>query len=155
MFKLAQTRRTVAGLAAGVALVGGFGAAIAAPERADAATPSTCRNWEIPSKFSVNQSNGYSIWTLWKTSAYTWAVDARYGGHNGSGPLMHGRLHLTQFDTSGAYPQVRFTITWSNGSAGVYSGTIDGDGFLAGTTSDRWNSNKARWNLAGTVYCLG
>jgi hypothetical protein len=49
---------------------------------------------------------------------------------------------------------VRFTITWRNGSSGIYTGTVDQDGFLSGQTHDRWHpESKADWHMRQVVSC--
>lgn len=64
------------------------------------------------------------------------------------------------FSSSGPR-SVRCVISWSNGSGGVYTGTIDGDGFVSGTTVDRfkptshasWRMTHASWRMTNLARC--
>jgi hypothetical protein len=170
MFKL--TRRTLAGLTAVAALAGGVGAGAATAPAADAFIgiggasgpippgafqqppggqhAPVCRKWVIPDYFEINHSNGWVVSTAYRVEKYKFWV---HGSHH-SGASSGGTLKLTRFDTSGRNAQVRFTITWRHGAAGVYTGTIDGDGFLTGTTRDKRNpGSTARFEFHETVDC--
>jgi len=131
MFTL--TRRTLTGLAA-VAALAIIGAAATAPERADAAP--VCR-WQMPEDFEIKQSNGWKVTTRYQTSPLTWAVFMRPPNNNDVSALVRGTMKLTAF-ANGPTSALRFTITWKNGSAGIYTGTIDNDGFVTGTTRDKF-----------------
>jgi hypothetical protein len=48
---------------------------------------------------------------------------------------------------------VRFTITWRNGSAGIYTGTIDDDGFMTGRSRDKLSGATASFDFAPTIEC--
>jgi hypothetical protein len=111
--------------------------------------PGVCKKWEIPDEFSLTQSNDWSVTTAYRRSTYSWVVVG-----NGPGPRMFGTLKLTRFDRSGRNAQVRFTITWRSNSAGIYTGTIDDDGFLTGNTRDKKNpTSRAKFEFAETIDC--
>jgi hypothetical protein len=135
MFKF---KRSVAGLIA-AAVVAGLGAGGATTQVADAATPCT---WRVPDYIGINQSNGWHVYTGYREADFKYRAYA-YGA--GDSDRLRGTLKLTRFDTSGTVPQVEFTITWDNGSGGVYSGTIDRYGFVSGTTVDRWHRTSRAW----------
>lgn len=49
---------------------------------------------------------------------------------------------------------MKFTISWTNGHAGVYNGTIDRDGFVSGTTYDRYDAaNRSGFHLGDALDC--
>jgi hypothetical protein len=131
--------RTIAGIAA-VAAVAGVGAVGgAAPQSAEAAA--RCY-WEIPSSFEIKQDNGWTVYTRSKAGKYKWNISA-YG--NPREYTLFGKLRLTRFDVSGNKPKVEFTVTLSNGSAGVYTGTINKRGFIKGTSTDEFNSGSTAY----------
>lgn len=142
------SHRTIAALAlATTTLAGGLGSA-AAPQEAQAAG---CQ-WQIPSQIRLTQSDGWKAYnTSGQGSGYRWRMWAtREGGPH----ALAGTLKLTRFDRTGSKPQVRFTITWGNGHAGVYSGRIDRDGFVSGSMYDRFDSrNRARFHFDEVVDC--
>jgi hypothetical protein len=145
MFKF---KRSVAGLIA-AAVVAGHGAGGATTPVADAATPCA---WQVPDYLQIEQTNAWYITTGYRQAGFKYAAYA-YGP--GSDHRLVGTLKLTRFDTSGTSPQMEFTIVWSNGSGGIYNGTIDGHGFVAGTTRDRWNpGSTAAFHLDDTMDCV-
>jgi hypothetical protein len=139
------TRRHIAALTAVVAMAAGA-SAVKAPT-ADAAP--RCAQWRLPASFSVYQSNG------WKVTPYTysgWTRKVFAGAPNTTAQL--GTMTFSRFDVSGINPQVRFTVVLDNGTAGVYSGTIDEDGFLSGQTWNRFAPwYTARFYVLGTMEC--
>jgi hypothetical protein len=148
---MSKFKRTIAGLAvAAAALTAGLGAGVATPETADAATG--CY-WRIPDHLSITHSNGWWAYSAYYRQAGTYKYPMR--GIGPGGAVLYGTLTLTRFDTSGSRPQVEFTLTWSNGSAGVYTGTIDSNGFVSGTTYDRWHPwSTAQWHFDDVVDCV-
>ncbi len=145
MFK--HTRKSLAGLTAVAALAGSLGANAAAPAVADASP--ACTQWSMPSTFTIQQTNRWTIYSTKKRSSTSWAVSGYTKGAN-----MRGTMKLSRFDVSGTNAQVRFTITWTNGTGGVYAGTIDDDGFLSGLSTDRFNKrSKASFRFQDTIDC--
>ena len=135
--------RSIAGIAAvaavaGVAAVGG-----AAPQSAEAAR---CY-WQIPSSFEIKHDNGWTVVTRSKAGKFKWNIDA----HNGYN--LSGKMKLTRFDVSGTKPKVVFTVSLSNGSAGVYTGTINKRGFIKGTTTDEFSGAMASFWVPEPVDC--
>lgn len=128
--------RTIAGIAAvaGVAAVGG-----AAPQSAEAAA--RCY-WEIPPSFEIKQDNGWTVKTRSKAGKFKWNISAYPDPREYT---QFGKMRLTRFDVSGNKPKVEFTVTLSNGSAGVYTGTINKRGFIKGTTTDEFNSGSTAY----------
>jgi hypothetical protein len=149
MFKFKHTRKAVAGLVAVAALAGAFGSGAAAPERADAAQQS-CQ-WQIPYQFIVRLTNGWTVKAYMPTGTpFVWAVNAAPR----RGYSMGGELRLTRWDRTGSNPRVRFTVDLDNGSSGVYTGTIDADGYVTGASRDRYNSRStAGWRFERYVDC--
>ncbi len=159
-----RIKRTIARLAAGSLLAGSltlagaagtavadvplvaplFSAAQALPSEAQAA----CTEWRLPYPTYLHQGNG---WTGWLTFANGyWAVHAsqRKDLSNESG--MGGEVRFS----SATAESVKFTITWSNGSGGVYTGKIDDNGFVSGKAVDRWTGAKTSWRLSNVAECV-
>ena len=73
-----------------------------------------------------------------------------------------GTLNLTRFDTEPSksrnrddWPQVQFTVALDNGSTGIYTGRIDRNGFIDGTTRDRFNSrSKSDFEVRKPLDCV-
>ena len=127
--------RSIAGIAAvtavaGVAAVGG-----AAPESAEAAS---CRQYAIPSSFTIDHGHGWTVKTRRKIGKFKWEVSA---WHNPRRSTVFGTMRLTRFDTTpgpkGERPEVEFTISLNNGSAGYYEGKINRRNFLTGDVDGR------------------
>jgi hypothetical protein len=145
-----RTRRTLAGLTAVAALAGAVGTqAVTAPV---AAAAPACKQWKIPKYFYMDHTNGWHVETGPRRANNTYKA---YGMAPGNDEYtLFGTMKLSRFDISGHNAQVRFTITWNNGSGGVYTGTIDDDGFLTGNSVDKFNPrSKAGWNYTETIDC--
>jgi hypothetical protein len=118
-------------------------------------------NWNIaPSPAASRDHSGNPIYNAgWQSNG--WKIQFRAPQ---IGSSIHGRITTwpsdlsawVEGDAQGAVTgnAVHFTVTWNNGTAGVYDGTIDADGFVSGTTHDRWNPrSRADWHLAGRAKC--
>jgi hypothetical protein len=67
-----------------------------------------------------------------------------------AGQYMEGNVTIDSMTPD----NVKFTITWDNGSAGIYTGAIDDDSFVKGTTQDKWHPNsKADWHFDNVMSC--
>jgi hypothetical protein len=129
--------RTIAGLIAVTAVAG---TVAAMPAAADAAA---CRQYEIPSSFEIEHGHGWTVKTSRKSGKFKWQVSAW------PDPRVYtefGTMKLTRFDTSpgnkGERPKVEFTVTLSNGSAGVYTGKINRNNFITGITRDEFHPGE-------------
>ena len=132
-------RKIIAALVATTAL--GAAAAGAQPAAAQAG----CTQWSI-GKGTIAQSNGFAIKLPSQQKNNTLSGDVTAIGRSSR---MFGNL---QGKVTG--DSFRFTISWRNGSAGVYTGTIDEDGFAEGTTVDRFNrTSRASFTLYGRAIC--
>jgi uncharacterized protein YceK len=100
---------------------------------------------QLPTDITIHHSNGWTV--------YVWVRDGfRYvqGVHGRT--YMNGRIRYDSVRRD----LVKFVITWNNGSAGVYTGTIDANGFVSGTTVDRWHpQSRAHWRLQQLASCTG
>ena len=122
------------------AALGSAGAAAAQP--AAAAGPGECSVWSIGRGVLV-QSNGYRV-ALPSQKGTTLSGRAATNGMGGS---IQGKVTGDSF---------RFSVLWDNGSAGVYSGQIDEDGFVDGTTVDRFNrTSRASFRMTTRAICRG
>jgi hypothetical protein len=102
-----------------------------------------CAQLSLGYPYSIDQSNGWHV--LMKS-----ATDAATCSGNCSDAPMEGQVTIDSMTPD----NVKFIISWDNGSAGVYTGAIDDNGFVSGVTSDRWHPNsKADWHIAGVVPC--
>jgi hypothetical protein len=163
MFKV--NRRTLTALVAVAALAGGTGTAVAdttiggpsaglgplfGGQAQNQNAPGACKRWLIPAYFEITHANGWTVQSTARRGRYAWWVNAH---HDRASLSMMGSMRLTRFDVSGYKPHVRFTITWKNGPAGIYTGTIDADGFLTGTARDKQNGAKTGFEFAETIEC--
>jgi hypothetical protein len=145
-----RTRRTLAGLTA-VAALGSALATQAATAPIASAAP-VCKTWKIPQYFNIDQSNGWHIETGARRAGFTYTAYAMPPGSDEY--TMSGKMKLNRFDTRGKNAKVEFTITWSNGSGGDYTGKISDKGFLKGLSVDQFNEgSSARWNYTDTIDC--
>jgi hypothetical protein len=109
----------------------------AGPTSADAAVK--CSKWQLPSSTVVYQNNGYRF--------------LLYHAGNGEYKVQNQSAAEVTIDSVTA-KKVRFIITWPNGTAGVYRGTIDADGFVDGYSYDRRNtSSQADWYMSRLARC--
>ena len=115
------------------------GSSIAGPPAAEAAG---CSSYRLPTKTTLIQGNGYRVNLVYGTDR-RWRATA-------SG------LRSSEIVYSSSGPRsVRYVITWTNGSAGVYTGTIDADGFVSGTTVDRFKpTSRASWRMTNLARCV-
>ena len=110
-------------------------AALGAVASQPAAAATTCTLAPPTSYIVFKQSNGWttvlpvqvgnSISGGAATYFGTWDRDTRVYGGDAQGVIV-GR-------------QFRITAYWDNGSAGIYTGTVDRDGFVTGVARDRFN----------------
>lgn len=133
-------RKLMTIIAATAAFAGSAGALSAGAQPA-AAQP-VC---QLPTDFTIYQSNGWTVGV--------WVQDGlRYVEAMGAHAWMYGRI---RFD-SVRRDLVKFVITWENGSGGIYTGTIDANGFVSGTAVDRWNpQSRAYWHMQQVASCTG
>jgi hypothetical protein len=103
-----------------------------------AATQAACSNWQPDTDNAIYQGNG-------------WAMDFDYTNGRwyatGVFPGEPGVISGDVLFSSWTADLVRFTITWSNGSGGIYSGTIDTNGFVSGIAEDRWTHATTTWHM--------
>jgi hypothetical protein len=105
---------------------------------------------QLPTNTTIYQSNGWNVWLhvengYWRAEAYV-----PY-----SHPVQAMPARSIRFD-SVTRDFVKFVITWDNGSGGVYTGSIDANGFVSGTTADRWDPNStASWHMREPAACTG
>jgi hypothetical protein len=131
-------------LAAAIATVTlAAGSSAVSPSSAHAAA---CK-WGMPSHARIVQGNNHSVDLTYNRGTGAWRAKA------------YNRGKQTSTSTAVAFTSftprlVKFIITWINDTAGVYTGTIDGDGFVDGTTRDRFNpSQKTTWYMSGRARC--
>ena len=102
--------------------------------------------WKLPGTTNISQRNGYSAVFTYNRTRGAWV--AKYGTHNNF--TISSEVEFTSVTPR----LVRFIITWTDERSGlytgtgIYTGTIDRDGFVTGTTRDRFNSrSKASWYM--------
>ena len=136
-------RNSISGRLAGTALAAALlTASLGAGAGVSPAQAASCSSWSIPGTMKLSQSNGWTV-----------HVTKRSGVATAYGP-DHAMFSEDVEFTTFAGSRLRFIVTWRDGAAGVYEGRIDGDGFVSGTTRDRWNSSsKATWSMRGRASC--
>ena len=128
-------RKIITALAATAAL----GAVAAQP----AAAQDTCKAWWV-SKGTLVQDGG------WKVKLPAQNGNRLNGKATATGPYrMTGTM---RGGVTGSF--FRVTVSWSNGTSGVYEGNIDSDGFLQGVTKDRFNRVAAGFRMYGQAHCI-
>ena len=113
------------------------------PPFAPPASAQECQDWEIPFWARIDQSNGW--WVVLDSPT------AARSGNSGGGKQMDGAVAFQPNQGN----NVKFTITWDNGSGGIYTGQIDPNGFVSGRTADKWHpESTADWHMWNTAKCL-
>ena len=119
------------------------GSSLAGPAAAQAGE---CR-WQLPNYIRIVQGNKHTIDLTYNASEGYWKAKA-----------YNRREHVTTSTevvfTSVTPRLVKFIITWFNDTAGIYTGTIDDDGFASGITRDRFNpQSKTTWDMTKRMRC--
>jgi hypothetical protein len=130
------SRRSWASIAIGIACL------LAAPAGAHA---QSCIQWSANGTFKIWQSNGIRVIFVLSQEGEDISGIANYSGGSGSveGFITRtGRLHLT--------------VTWNNGSVGIYTGFVDDDGDVVdGRTYDRIHPESwATWQNTTSLTCV-
>lgn len=119
------------------------GTSLAAPSPAQAAG---CK-WQMPSNPRIVQGNNHRVHISYD----------RVGGYYKAKSYNKGELQTVSTEvsfTSFTPRLVKFIITWINDTAGVYTGSIDEDGFVSGTSRDRFNpGSKPSWYMTTRARC--
>jgi hypothetical protein len=116
-----------------VAMLGGT--SLAGPASAQAAG---CK-WQMPTRATIVQGNNHRVYLAyldgyWQAKAYN------RNTHTTTSTEVAFRSFTPRL--------VKFIITWWDDTAGVYTASIDSDGFVSGTTRDRFNpGSKASWHM--------
>jgi hypothetical protein len=101
----------------------------------------------MPSSARIVQGNNHSVSLTYSRASGYWSARA----------YNQGKLVTTSTEvafTSFTPRLVKFIVTWINDSAGVYTGTIDNDGFVTGISRDRFNpSSKTSWYMTTRARC--
>ncbi|HYF26213.1 MAG TPA: hypothetical protein VD931_10785 [Baekduia sp.] len=141
-------RRALAAATAVAALAGGAGTVAAPPEPAHAQEPG-CQQFKVPKRFDLRQNNGFVVTVAFGNPGPRWYAAARPAKER------YNAFSSTSMTFTSFKPElVKFTINWSNGGSGVYTGTIDANGFVEGTTVDRYKrTNRAHWRMTTAAIC--
>jgi hypothetical protein len=123
--------------------------AVAAPAASSALLPSAahaagCSQWQLPANEWIYQRNGWQV-----------EIDQRSGRWEARAYPRTGyvRGNVDYLTVTG--DAVSFRITWDNGSAGVYTGTVDANGYASGVTVDRWHpQNRTYWSMKYPGWCV-
>ena len=127
-------------LLAGALLAGSF---VAGPAAAQAAG---CK-WGMPSQAWIEQGNNHDIKLTYDRASRSWKAKAY---RDGELQTASTEVAFTSFTPR----LVKFIITWYNDTAGIYTASIDSDGFVSGVTRDRFNpSSKTDWHMTTRARC--
>jgi len=106
-----------------------------------------CTRWDlsqVPGGFDewgASQSNGFTLGFVFQQNGTNLQGAAEYWanghGNDRTGGTIQGRIEGSAF---------QFTVRWSNGAVGDYSGQINEDGTLQGATFDA-NGRAATWTV--------
>ncbi len=102
---------------------------------------------QIPYPTKLDQSNGWHGWLVTPTDAGACAPNTDCVLGEGG---MNGQVTVQ----SSTRNNVSFTIAWDNGSGGIYTGSVDENGFVSGKTHDRWHpASTADWHFESVASC--
>jgi hypothetical protein len=119
------------------------GSPVAGPASAQAAG---CK-WGMPSQATIKQGNNHQVKLTYDRANGYWKARAF---SNGEHKTSSSEVAFTSFTPR----LVKFIITWYDDTAGVYTATIDSDGFVSGVTRDRFNpSSKTDWHMTTRARC--
>ena len=119
------------------------GSPVAGPATAQAAG---CK-WGMPSQAWIEQGNNHDIKLTYDRASRSWKAKAY---RDGELQTASTEVAFTSFTPR----LVKFIITWYNNTAGIYTASIDSDGFVSGTTRDRFNpSSKTTWHMTKRARC--
>lgn len=131
----------------------GAAVAIVLPSGALAACNGT---WDLSGRWYLSQANGYLVVLDLRTSASTTSLKGRAAFQLGVSDRVDGMMTGER--------SFSFTVPWSAGGVGVYSGDIDGDGRIRGYTFDQnhpeavvaWQGDRvANCNMAAATAPSG
>ena len=116
----------------------------------DAPTPAAAQDavckWQLRFPVTVVQSNGHRIYLSYSDGVYK----ARSYGRNNKLQTVSSEVAFTSVTPR----LVKFIITWYNDTAGIYTGSIDSDGFVTGVGRDRFNPrSQTSWNMTKRARC--
>jgi hypothetical protein len=107
-----------------------------------------CQRWRLPQDNYLRQSNGWTTRVKYYYAPYNqwYAVAYKTGYYN----MVSSAVYFTNWSAD----LVRIHIVWDGGaSEGIYTGTIDANGHVTGTSVDRFRpQNRAYWDM-GYVSC--
>ncbi|MFI1767691.1 hypothetical protein ACH41H_37390 [Streptomyces sp. NPDC020800] len=139
-----RTPRLLTATAVAVLLsVAGIG--VAAPASATTVTASRT--------VSVRSAGFYAggVWDIYQSNAFLTVNLTQDGSGNLYGSAVQGDIVGTLLNGAVNGQNIYFTISWSNGAVGRYTGVRGTDGRLSGTTFDLNNpSSQATWVTART-----
>lgn len=110
-----------------------------------AANAADCQTWGVANLMVLDQNNGYT------TTVNKRARTASARSSSGKTVLTAQKVTFTSFTPD----KIRFIISWSNNTSGIYEGRIDSDGFVSGRAADRFNRNTTSWRMRGHATCRG
>jgi hypothetical protein len=114
-----------------------------------------CAEWNLAGSRSIDQGNGFHLELSLKQDGETLSGTAWYGEitRNAEETYETNRDAGVGGHIDGA--KVDFEVQWTGGQVGVYSGGIDAQGRLSGSTYDRAHPGKhIAWHSAEPVSCM-
>ncbi|MER6386118.1 hypothetical protein ACWDBD_47550 [Streptomyces sp. NPDC001118] len=121
------------------------GIGVAAPASATTVTASRT--------ISVRSAGFYAggVWDIYQSNAFLTVNLTQDGGGNLYGSAVQGDMVGTLLNGAVDGQNIYFTISWSNGAVGRYTGVRGADGRLSGTTFDLNNpASQATWVTSRT-----
>jgi hypothetical protein len=124
------------------------GAVLAAPLAG--ASPATaqapCAQWDLSGWWLAIQTNAKVGFNMQQTGTeLRGGAQASVTGFQSLQGSLDGVVHGDR---------ISFTVYWSSGSVGVYSGKIDSTGTIEGTTRDNRSGAQASWYSTARMNCL-
>ncbi|MGW3208944.1 hypothetical protein [Streptomyces sp. NPDC001135] len=114
----------------------------------DAAAPASATTGTGSRTISVRSAGFYAggVWDIYQSNAFLTVKLSQDDSGNLYGPAVQGDMVGTLLNGAVDGQNIYFTISWSNGAVGRYTGVRGVDGRLSGTTFDLNNpASQATW----------
>ena len=117
---------------------------------ADSPTPAAAQDaackWQLRFPATIVQGNGHRVYLSYSDGVYK----AKSYDRDNDLQTVSSEVAFTSVTPC----LVKFIITWVNHTAGIYTGSIDSDGFVTGVSRDRFNpKSKTSWNMVRRARC--
>lgn len=117
-----------------------------------------CPRWDVSGPLDLVQTNGSTVTANLVQTDTGLQGDARYGYDRDDGPFDGYSYYAVGGSVDGTLngDTLDFTIYWTNQTTGVYTGRINSQGRVTGSTYDAQHPQTiANWHSGRTLKCQG